>query len=228
MKSTLKIASILLTIGILMVSCGGGNGEKKMLKAAENFKRELPESYVILGECMDSLVQKIYYTNRVSPTDDANMCWQDNLDDITDTKYPKSLLELIAKDTAETFIKVYDLQTKETKDIDLSKFTKKDGDGFVVDAFDMYGYGVRFSHYANGKLYLSVPASRLGSNIYCINVYSDEISCVDRDASSQNVRIEGGKLVYSKYVCTNDDEIDYVNKFECDRIWATKDFTIDL
>lgn len=214
-------SAILVLAGLTMVSCGTKKRTLEDYKQeAEKFKSELPESYVVLGECIDSLVQKVYYTNRVSPVENAEP-WQYNLDEFTDTKYPKQLLELIAKDTTDTFIKVYNIQTGDTTDIDFSKFSNVYGCG---DKFDYLQCGIRFSYYANGKLFFSVPESRYGSSIYFINVYSDEVNKIIDSECVTNIRIEGNKLVYTNSSVTNDDEAE----FSCDYHWATKDYTIDL
>lgn len=190
---------------------------EEMKQDAEKFKSELPESYVVLGECIDSLVQKVYFTNRVSPWDDCYLSWQDYLDDIDDNVYPKSLLALQAKDTSATFIKVYNLQSKDTSYIDFSKL-------YNDCRFDDYQAGIRFSYCAKGKLFFSVPACREGSVLYCINVYSDEVSIIDDSGCVRDVRVEGNKLVYSKGIVTNMDE----DVCCADYQWVKKDFSIDM
>lgn len=194
---------------------------EEIKREAEKFKRELPESYVVLGECIDSLVQKVYYTNRVSPWDDVNELWQSYIDDfnyIKDTRYSRKKLELIAKDTSDTFIKVYNLQTGDTSDIDLSRASSEYG------RFDDYQCGIRFSHYAKGRLYFSVPESRYGGNIYCINVYTDEVSKIVDGGCVTNIRVEGDKLVYTNSIVANENEAECTADYD----WVTQDFSFDF
>lgn len=219
MKRTMKFATIALFVGAIMVSCGSKERTlEDYQKEAAVFKSGLPESYVVLGECIDTLVQKVYYTNRVSPWEDANEFWQYNLDRVDNSRYPKKLLELIAQDTSDTFIKVYNLQTGDTSNIDFSKLDNLEG-----DKFDDFQLGVCFSHYANGKLFFSVPESRYGGSIYYINVYSDDVNYLVGNGVT-NVRVENNKIVYHNEIVTNEDDA----QCTADYNWASKDFTIDL
>ena len=214
MKKT-KLIAIFLFAGLLVASCGTIVPEERTLeeyqKEAEAFKRELPESYVVLGECIDTLIQKIYYTNRISPWEQADP-WQYSLENINDSRYSKRLLELIAKDTTETFIKVYDLHTDDTSDIDLSEI------GWCTE------YGISFSYYANGKLYFSVPGTRYGSSLYYINVFSDEVSCIVDGGCVTNIRVEGNKIIYKNGLISNENEAEFTSDYN----WVIKEFSIDL
>lgn len=214
MKSIIKLIANALCVGAIMASCGTKERTlEDYHKEAEVFKSGLPESYVVLGECIDTLVQKIYYTNRVSPWEECYP-WQEELDEINDDMYPRRVLELQRKDNTPTFIKVYNINTHDTTDVDLSKFN-----GAYGSVFDDGQIGIRFKHYANGKLYISVPEARDGCGLYCINVYSDEMTLL---CGGKNFHIEGDKIVYSTTICVNPEDFGY------QQVFVDKELSIDL
>ena len=184
------VVVVALVVGAILFLSGTGNRSIEKYRAeAEKFKSELPKSYVVLAECIDSAAQKIYYTNVV--TDSYGMAG-----------YPPDSIP---------FINVYDLNTQKTTSI-TSHFESE---------YELW-FGVSFYYYKNEKLFIAAPDCRDGSNLYYVNIYTDEVECLDNSCMITKVRVEGDKIIYTKAIQLNDTE------FLCDREWGYKDYTIQI
>lgn len=200
MKRNVKLAVVLLIAGLAVASCGPKKNIIEQAKAdAEEFKATLPSNYVILAECIDSVVQKIYYTNVITNDYSAD-CHPDlENDDIA-------------------FLKVYDLQTKRIYNVDSIE-------GYYnAEICNAVEFGVPFHYFKDNKLFIAIPVCREGSNLYYIDVLTDEWVKLDGSGSVYDVSVKENQLVYKKSSVLNDEE----DVPTCDYMYTTNEYTIDI
>lgn len=208
MKTTIKLMAAFLFAGLVMASCGTKAPKERTLedyqKEAEAFKSGLPESYVVLGECIDSSVQKVYV---------ANNLWEyyknfDDFEDFYDT----------------TYLIVYNLQTQKKDTLMDFETVRINSMGFI-DFYHLENGKLFFSvnSYRCGS-YLSYIDINTDV-ITRIPMDGEYGICYDSDENRiPKIYVKDGILYYSKWSIINEDEA------ECtaDIIYAEKEYSIHI
>ena len=171
---------------------------EQIKQECEKYKSELPDSYVVLGECVDSVVQKIYFANSV---------WyyykNKNNDDFEDT----------------TFLIVYDFQTKETDTLMKFETSMYDWTGFI-DFFYLENRKLFFSEttYRLGShlSYIDVYTDNITELV--------DYGIINDENGVSEIHVKDGRLYYTKKSCINEED----TEFECDKKYAYKEYSIHI
>lgn len=188
-----------------MTSCGTGIKESTVVdyaQEAEKFKSELPESYVVLGECIDSLVQKIYIANNLWDY------YKDKDHDFYDS----------------TYLVVYNLQTQKKDTLMTFESVRMNDMGFI-DFYHLENGKLFFSvnSYRGGSaLYYIDVYTDVITQIPMDGEYG---ICYDSDENRiPKIYVKDGILYYSKWCCINEDEAECL----ADKVYGEKEYSIHI
>ena len=203
MKSVFRPIAIALFVGAILASCGTTERTLEELKQeADNFKRELPESYVVIGECIDTLVQKIYIANNLWDY------YKDKGDDFYDT----------------TYLVVYNLQTQKKDTLMTFNSARYVSMGFI----DFYHcengklfFSVNSERYGSCLSYIDINTDVI-TRIPMDGAYG---ICYDSDENRiPKIYVKDGVLYYSKWSLINEEEAECL----ADKIYAEKEYSIHI